>query len=244
MATPSLYYVYRHIRPDKDEPFYIGIGTEGSKRVIKRNNRNKHWQAVVDKNGGIFYHEIILTGLTASEARYKEIEFIKLYGRAKYDKGGILTNVLEGGNLNDISTTKGRNLSEETRAKMSNSHIGNRSIVGKIYINDGTTNNIISKDDEIPTGWKRGQLKNWKFPEDRKIEYSLARKGKKMNLSDEEKVARRLRAIGNKAASGKIWINNSSVSKYIDSLEEIPNGWTKGRLTGWNTHKNSKQVSI
>ena len=50
------YYLYRHIRLDKDEPFYIGIGKKREnfntynqefERAYSRSHRNKHWKNIV-----------------------------------------------------------------------------------------------------------------------------------------------------------------------------------------------------
>jgi len=40
--------VYRHIRKDTNEIFYIGIG-KSIKRMISKNYRNKHWHNIVNK---------------------------------------------------------------------------------------------------------------------------------------------------------------------------------------------------
>jgi hypothetical protein len=84
--------LYRHIRLDKDEPFYIGIGKDESRAYSKR-NRTKHWHNITNKGYDI---EILFDDLSYDEAKLKEIEFIKLYGRI--DLGtGILCNMTDGG---------------------------------------------------------------------------------------------------------------------------------------------------
>lgn len=53
--------VYRHIRPDKDEVFYIGKAKTDSKRPNDRvGRRNKIWNDIVDKNNGNYIVEIML----------------------------------------------------------------------------------------------------------------------------------------------------------------------------------------
>ena len=43
-------YLYRHIRLDKNEPFYIGIGSdEQYGRANSKHNRNKLWNGVIKK---------------------------------------------------------------------------------------------------------------------------------------------------------------------------------------------------
>ena len=39
--------VYRHIRLDKNEPFYIGIGKEIKRAYDKR--RGNHWKSIIKK---------------------------------------------------------------------------------------------------------------------------------------------------------------------------------------------------
>lgn len=43
-------YVYRHIRLDKNEPFYIGIGSDATyKRANTKKGRNEIWKRIVCK---------------------------------------------------------------------------------------------------------------------------------------------------------------------------------------------------
>ena len=108
-------YVYRHIRLDKNEPFYIGIGSDAKyQRADYRGlkGRNKYWHRIVGKTD--YDVEIILDDLTYPEAIKKEEEFIALYGRVN-NKTGILCNLTDGG-----EGTKGLVVSEETREKQRN----------------------------------------------------------------------------------------------------------------------------
>lgn len=112
-------YVYRHIRLDKNEPFYIGIGSdeEGEyTRAYTHKSRNIHWHRIVNKTD--YEVEILLNDLTWEESCIKEIEFIKLYGRK--DRGlGPLCNLTDGG-----ESSLGRITSEETKKKISESTKG------------------------------------------------------------------------------------------------------------------------
>lgn len=109
-------YVYRHIRLDKNEPFYIGVGEDKPqnigkyKRAYNRNSRNAVWKSIINSTN--YEVEILMEDLTYEEAYEKEIEFINLYGRL--DLGtGTLCNLKEGG-LPIINYTK------EIREKLSN----------------------------------------------------------------------------------------------------------------------------
>lgn len=73
-------YLYRHIRLDKNEPFYIGIGK--GKRAYSKKSRNIHWLNII--NSTPYEVEIILENLSWEEACEKEKEFIKLYESCEY----------------------------------------------------------------------------------------------------------------------------------------------------------------
>lgn len=94
-------YVYRHIRVDKNEPFYIGISNEDNyfyKRAYNASlgvrGRNNIWHNIVKKTR--YNVDIMMDDITWSEAVKVEKYFIKLYGR-KNNKTGILSNLTDGG---------------------------------------------------------------------------------------------------------------------------------------------------
>jgi len=90
-------YVYRHIRLDKNVPFYIGIGTDNKyKRAESKTGRNKLWHRIA--NVTTYEVEILVDDISISEAEIKEIEFISLYGRI--NDGGTLSNITGGGGGN------------------------------------------------------------------------------------------------------------------------------------------------
>lgn len=96
------FYIYRHIRPDTNEVFYIGKGNNlnPKKTSYKRMNiskkRNKIWHNIVNKNNGVFISQILFECETEQQVNEKEIEFIALYGRK--DLGtGTLANLTNGG---------------------------------------------------------------------------------------------------------------------------------------------------
>ena len=89
-------YVYRHIRTDKNEPFYIGIGSDANYNRAHQNSKNKRsdlWHRVSSKGYEV---EILMDDLTWEQACEKEKEFISMYGRI--NKGtGTLSNLTDGG---------------------------------------------------------------------------------------------------------------------------------------------------
>lgn len=88
-------YVYRHIRDDTGDVFYIGIGlTPLFKRAYSKHSRNNYWKNIVKFTD--YTVEILIENVDWSTACEKEIEFIKLYGR-KDLKLGTLVNMTDGG---------------------------------------------------------------------------------------------------------------------------------------------------
>lgn len=110
-------YVYRHIRLDKNEPFYIGIGSDFIyKRANEKARRSNLWKKIIAKTD--YDIEILFDDITYDEAKIKEIEFIKLYGRIDIGNG-TLTNLTDGGDGS-------MNPSKEARLKMSKAHKGRK----------------------------------------------------------------------------------------------------------------------
>jgi hypothetical protein len=124
-------YVYRHIRLDKNEPFYIGIGFDSEhKRAYEthKGRRSKFWLKIASKTK--YFVEILIEDVDEETAKLKEIEFIKLYGRKNLGTGP-LCNLTDGGDgcANRVFTAehrrkiskglKGRVYSVERRKQMS-----------------------------------------------------------------------------------------------------------------------------
>ncbi len=120
------YFLYRHIRLDKNEPFYIGIGTKRNcytgigqeyHRAGLKVKRNIIWNHIKNKTN--YKVEIILESNDYDFIKRKEQEFIRLYGR-KDTKSGILANRSGGGegNPNFIPSELARNKSRERMIKM------------------------------------------------------------------------------------------------------------------------------
>lgn len=93
------FYVYRHIRLDKNEPFYIGIGTkplifntfkQEYDRAFSADGRNAAWLDIVIKSD--YKVEIIFESDNYQEVKNKEYEFIQTYKSKLFD-GGTLVNI-------------------------------------------------------------------------------------------------------------------------------------------------------
>lgn len=115
-------YLYRHIRHDKNEPFYIGIGKSENNydRASCDYKRNSIWNNIANKTE--FDIEIVLDNLSWEEAKLKEKEFIALYGRIDI-KTGTLSNMTNGGD-----GTNGRKYtpSKEHKKNISKSSLGKK----------------------------------------------------------------------------------------------------------------------
>ena len=98
------YFIYRHIRLDTNQVFYVGFGTKVPeesvkdkkwiyKRAYDKLSRNKFWKNVVAKTN--YKVEILLETDDYEFLKKKEIEFIALY--KKRSELGTLVNLTNGG---------------------------------------------------------------------------------------------------------------------------------------------------
>ncbi len=114
------YFLYRHIRHDKNEIFYIGIGATHPKskafqkkhaRAFNFISRTRAWKNIIAKT--TWEVEIMLYSSDLNFICQKEQEFIALYKR-KQD-GGTLINFSLGGDSGSFGVKR----SQETLSKMS-----------------------------------------------------------------------------------------------------------------------------
>lgn len=127
-------YLYRHIRLDKNIPFYIGIGIDNTYyRANSKKSRNNHWNKIVNKTD--YEVEILFEHEDYNFIKEKEKDFISLYGR-KDTNNGMLVNKTDGGDgclglihsdeskLKMSIPNKGKIISEEQKRKVSEFHKG------------------------------------------------------------------------------------------------------------------------
>jgi len=201
-------YVYKHIRKDTSEVFYIGIG-KTKKRMISNNARNNHWKNIVNKVG--FEYKIIEDNLSWTDACELEKQLITEYGR--YDLGlGPLVNMTDGGDgTNGIIYTKERNekisktLTGRVKSKLSKEHIQKiRNTALQNIINGINTG--LGKTDEAENNRVRKIIKS-------QIGIPKPQSGRSGILNSQ---------------FGTCWITNETENKRIKKIEIIPNGWRLG----------------
>lgn len=113
------WYVYEHIRLDKNIVFYVGIGNKNEfGRAYEFNflKRSVFWKRIYQKTE--IRVEIVKTGLNKFEASNLEKELIKKYGRYDLNEG-YLVNLTDGGD--GILNCR---RSDETRKKLSIKKMG------------------------------------------------------------------------------------------------------------------------
>lgn len=115
--------LYRHIRLDNNNVFYIGIGY--NKRAYSRDSRNKHWLNTVSITE--YEVQILKSDLSWKEACELEKILISYYGRRDL-KLGTLVNMTNGG-----EGSFGRIPSEETRKKLGNGKHNNKWWVNRTH---------------------------------------------------------------------------------------------------------------
>ena len=90
-------YIYKHIRNDTNEVFYIGIGSDEDGKYIRANKkrgRNSYWINIVNKVG--YSIQIIEDDVSWEMACEREKKWIKHYGRKQLNEGTLI-NMTDGG---------------------------------------------------------------------------------------------------------------------------------------------------
>jgi hypothetical protein len=173
------YKVYLHLRPDTGSVFYVGKGTRW--RENETRHRNQHWQRIVNKYGRIV--KIVASGLTNEEACLLEKKLISEIGRenlVNYTDGGegssgyihtesaLLkmrgktfsedhkSNLRKAKLINPVRFWSGKDRSEKTRIKISESLSNpNRKLAESMLIN-GVSRKEISENTGLPLAYLRG----------------------------------------------------------------------------------------
>jgi len=131
--------LYKHLRIDTGEVFYIGIG-KSAKRAYSKRQRSKPWKDLIKNHS--YTVEILAENLTWQQACEEERRLIRDYGRR--DLGlGSLVNMTNGGDgveslsaetlkligskiKGRIGTFTGKTHSEESKRKNRDAHLGKK----------------------------------------------------------------------------------------------------------------------
>jgi len=88
-------YVYTYTRLDKNEVFYVGIGSDSKyKRAKNLSLRTDYFKKIINKSK--YKLDIVFNNISWEEACQKEIELIALYGRKNLGTGNLV-NFTDGG---------------------------------------------------------------------------------------------------------------------------------------------------
>lgn len=88
-------YVYTYTRLDKNEVFYVGIGSDSNyKRAKNKSLRTDYFKKIINKSE--YRLNIVFDNLSWEEACQKEIELISFYGRKNLGTGSLI-NFTDGG---------------------------------------------------------------------------------------------------------------------------------------------------
>jgi group I intron endonuclease len=193
-----MHYVYRHIRLDKNEPFYIGIGSDKSfLRAYSKKSRNPYWHNIVKFTP--YRVDIVFKDLTYEEACAKEKEFISLYGRGVI---GMLCNITEGG--------EGMcNPTEEIRRKISEAKKGYKNPqFGKTWSPEKRQTML-----NRMSGFNNPNYRKT-ISEKQKLRISLAQKGRKKSDVEKEAIYSKTRKRVIDSETGIIYpsINDAAVA--------------------------------
>jgi hypothetical protein len=206
--------VYKHIRLDNNEVFYIGIG-KNINRAYTEKSRNKIWQNIVNKTK--YKIEIIFDNISFDEAKNVEKYLISYYGRKDLKTGSLVNLTIGGdgvvGNLVSEETKDkmrkrmlGFKMSDETKAKISfkSKNISNETRLKMSIASSNRSIDTLKKLSNSKTGKK--------LSDETKIKISLSHK----NQTDEQKYKRKSFKKIKDIETGIVYDNSKIVSELFN----------------------------
>lgn len=200
-------YVYIHRR--YGYPFYVGMG-QGNRMTNMKQGRNRHHLAVWKKSlqEGSFSCEVIYEG-NRNQCGEVERKLIKLWGRKGIDRGGILTNYVEGGTGGNTYTIHNYEDRIETQRRNTNQ---------------------LWKSQEYRRNHREG-MKSPQLSQAQKQRFSTQENRDKHSLVTQKshlpEDTRKL-LYGNKN-KGRKWYHNPETGEEILTHNTPPEGWVSGR---------------
>lgn len=201
-------YLYRHIRHDTNQVFYVGIGssTTSHERAYDSSGRSNFWKNITKKTG--YDVEIMMDDISLEYANEKEIEFIRLYGRR--EKGGTLVNLNDGG-----GGAFGNKISDEVKQKISKSLKGRiKPESERANISKGLTGIPKSKEHRLNLSIAK---KGFRPSQETRVKLSEARK--RRIYTDEIRLNLSLSLKGKKKSESHT--RNNSIANYRLSKDQI-----------------------
>jgi hypothetical protein len=197
----SRFYVYVHRRLTDSKVFYVG---KGSGYRYKRTNRNAYWKNVVSKHG--YFHEIVLSNLTESQAILNEIELIKFYGKEN------LVNLTDGG-----EGMSGLTQSPKLRAKLLKVHTGaKRDLETCRRISESLKGRILSEETRLKISQK---LEGVKLSEATKLKMVTTRTGRKHTRDWNDNIAKAWSCTPKRYAERCKAMSNAKATRQVVCME-------------------------
>lgn len=169
--------VYTHTRLDKNEVFYVGIGSnDKSLERAHRKHGTEYWERIVTKT--LYRVDILFIGISWDEAVEIEKYLIKFYGRRDL-RTGTLVNMTDGG-----EGTCGRIRPLHEIEKFSGENNGS---YGKSWIKRGEETKFVKRellDEYFSEGWEKGRY----IKQETKDKVSKGKKGKPLSALRKEQV--------------------------------------------------------
>jgi hypothetical protein len=156
-------HIYRHIRLDKNEPFYVGIGLDDiPKRAYEtKKRRSQWWNNIVNKYG--YSVDILFENVTIDFAKEKEKEFISLYGRIDLGTGTLCNQTNGGDGINGWKANAENKINMSKAAKIrGTSMLNNPEVIAK-RANSNRGKKRTPEQCERLAAWQRGVSKSKEF---------------------------------------------------------------------------------
>ena len=214
--------VYRHIRLDKNQPFYIGIGDNETRAYVKH-GRNNFWNKIINKTE--YKVEILFDDLTWDSAQEKEIELISLYGRKDIGTG-VLVNLTDGGEnpprmighkfqSGEKNSNFGKKHTEERKMKISLSLIGKK--------RPEEVKDKISETLKGHTPWNKGKKGVQIASEESKLKMSISRKN--IIINEKSVIINDVKYISMSEAGRQLGLKRLTVRARIESKTKTFEKW-------------------